>query len=47
MKTEQLTITFPKKDKKYKQELLRLKQEDYLNVSQFVVSCIKKELGAV
>jgi len=47
MKTEQLTITFPKKDKKYKQELLRLKQEDYLNVSQFVVGCIKKELGAV
>jgi len=47
MKTEQLTITFPKKDKKYKQELLRLKQEDFLNVSQFVVNCIKRELGAV
>ena len=47
MRTQQLTITFPKKDIKFKEELMRLKKEDYLNVSTFVLTCIKKELGAV
>ena len=41
------TITFPKKDIKFKEELMRLKKEDCLNVSSFVLTCIKKELGAV
>lgn len=47
MRTEQLSITFPRKDIKFKQELMRLKEEDCLNVSSFILSCIKKELGAV
>ena len=33
MKTQQLTITFPKKDTKYKLELMKMKEEDAINVS--------------
>lgn len=47
MRTQQLTITFPKKDIKFKEELMRLKKEDSLNVSSFILTCIKKELGAL
>jgi hypothetical protein len=47
MRTQQLTITFPRKDIKFKEELMRLKKEDCLNISSFVLTCIKKELGAV
>jgi len=47
MRTQQLTITFPKKDIKVKEELMRLKEEDSLNVSSYILSCVKKELGAV
>jgi|TARA_B100001964_G_C14052645_1_gene517736 hypothetical protein len=47
MRTEQLSITIPKKDKKYKDELMRLKEEDALNVSAFTLNLIKRELGAV
>jgi len=32
-RTPQLTLTFPKKDKKYKEELFRMKEEEDLNVS--------------
>ena len=45
MKTEQITITFPKKDLKYKKILQQMKEEESLNVSSFVVSCVKKEIG--
>ena len=45
MRTEQLTITFPKKKKGLKAELLQRKKEDNLNVSSFMVSLIEKEFG--
>jgi hypothetical protein len=45
MKTQQLTITFPKKDEKYKSELLKMKQEDSINISSYVLRCVKKEIG--
>lgn len=45
MKTDQLTITFPKLKKKIKEELMRQKIEEQLNVSAFVVACVEKELG--
>tara|TARA_Y100000004_G_C8685117_1_gene315005 strand:+ start:201 stop:380 length:180 start_codon:yes stop_codon:yes gene_type:complete len=47
MRTEQITITFPKKKTKLKTELMRLKEEDNLNVSSFVLSLIEAELGGV
>jgi|TARA_Y100000289_G_scaffold48870_1_gene49379 hypothetical protein len=47
MRTEQLTITFPRKKKALKTELMRLKEEDNLNVSSFVLSLIEAELGSV
>tara|TARA_B100000427_G_scaffold71135_1_gene57339 strand:+ start:194 stop:340 length:147 start_codon:yes stop_codon:yes gene_type:complete len=46
MRTQQLTITFPKKKVDLKADLLKLKEEDSLNISSFVVSCIEKQLGA-
>lgn len=45
MRTQQITITFPKKKLNLKNELMRLKQEDNLNVSSYVVSLVEKELG--
>jgi len=45
--TPQLTLTFPKKDKKYKDELIRMKAEQDLNVSAFIISCLKKEIGYI
>jgi len=45
MKTQQLTITFPKKDEKYKNELLKMKKEDSINISSYVLGCVKKEIG--
>lgn len=47
MRTEQLTITFPKSKLKVKRELLRLKEEDSMNVSAFIVSCLEKEFGVL
>ena len=47
MKNEQLTITFPKKKKQFKQELMKMKTEENLNISSFVVALIEKELGWV
>jgi hypothetical protein len=46
-RTPQLTLTFPKKDKKYKEELIRMKEEEDLNVSAYIISCLKKELGCI
>tara|TARA_Y100001963_G_C6718016_1_gene417725 strand:+ start:446 stop:589 length:144 start_codon:yes stop_codon:yes gene_type:complete len=47
MKKAQLTMTFPEKDQKYKNELVRMKNEESLNVSNFVLNCIKKEIGVL
>ena len=45
MKTQQITITFPKDKQKLKEELMRQKKEECLNLSAFAVSCIEKEVG--
>ena len=45
MRTQQLTITFPKKKQGLKNELMRLKVEDNLNVSSYMVSLLERELG--
>ncbi len=47
MKTKkaQLTLSFPETDIKYKKELMRLKQEESVNLSNFILSCVKKEIG--
>jgi hypothetical protein len=47
MKNQQITITFPKKDIRYKEELQRMKKDESINVSAFIVSAIKSELGAL
>lgn len=47
MKNQQITITFPRKDIRYKDELLRMKENDNINVSAFIVSIIKNELGSL
>jgi hypothetical protein len=44
-RTPQLTLTFPQKDLKYREELIRMKEEEDLNVSAYILSCIKKEMG--
>jgi hypothetical protein len=46
-RTPQLTLTFPKKDQKYKEELIRMKEQEDLNVSAYILSCIKNEMGYV
>ena len=45
MRTQQITITFPKKKSGLKNELMKMKNEENLNVSSFVVSLVEKELG--
>mgnify|MGYP001177206796 FL=1 len=45
MRTQQITITFPKKKLGLKNELMRLKEEDNLNLSSYVVSLVERELG--
>jgi hypothetical protein len=47
MKNQQITITFPKQDIRYKEELHRMKKEESINVSAFIVSAIKGELGSL
>jgi hypothetical protein len=47
MKNQQITITFPKRDMRYKEELQRMKKDDSINVSAFIVSAIKSELGSL
>ena len=44
-KKVQLTLSFPETDIKYKKELLRMKREESVNVSNFILSCVKKEIG--
>ena len=45
MRTQQLSITFPKKKPQYKQELMRMKNEENLNVSSYLVSLLEKDMG--
>jgi len=45
MRTQQLSITFPKKKTQYKQELMRMKNEENLNVSSYLVSLLEKDRG--
>lgn len=47
MRTQQLTITFPKHKIQYKNELLRMKYEEQTNISAFVLDCIEKEVGSI
>lgn len=47
MKNQQITITFPKRDARYREELLRMKEADSINISAFIVSLIKGELGVL
>jgi len=45
MRTEQLSITFPKKKLQYKMELLRQREEENINISGFILACVEKEIG--
>lgn len=45
MRTQQLSITFPKKKQMLKQELMRMKEEDNINVSSYLVSLLEKDIG--
>ncbi len=45
MKKAQLTLSFPQKEIKIKNELMRMKQEESVNLSSFILSCVKKEIG--
>lgn len=47
MKNQQITITFTKKDIRYKEELQRMKKDESINISAFIVSAIRNELGAL
>ena len=47
MKKPQLTLSFPEKETGIKRELMRMKVEEQLNVSAFVLDCLEKELGYV
>ena len=42
-----LTLSFPEKDVKYKKELIRMKNEESVNLSNFILSCVKKEIGYI
>ena len=46
-KKVQLTLSFPEKDIRYKKELMRMKKEESVNVSNFILSCVKKEIGYI
>ena len=45
MKKAQLTLSFPEKETGIKKELMRMKQEENINLSSFILSCVKKEIG--
>jgi len=45
MKKAQLTLSFPQNEIKVKNELMRMKQEESVNLSSFILSCVKKEIG--
>ena len=47
MRTQQLSITFPKNKQHYKDELIRMRNEDQTNISAYMLSLIEKDLGYV
>ena len=44
-RTPQLTITFPRKKQSLKIELIRLKEEENLNLSSYMVALLERDLG--
>ena len=46
-KKAQLTVSFPEEDLKYKLELKRMQVMDSVNISKFILSCVKKEIGYI
>ena len=46
MRTPQLTSTFPEKKTQLREDLMKMREEDSLNLSKFVVSCIEDRMGA-
>jgi hypothetical protein len=45
MRTQQLSITFPQKKQVLKAELLRMKEEENLNLSSYMVKLIENDIG--
>ena len=45
MKTEQLTFTIPRNKKGLKEELIRMKEEDAVNISALCVRSLEEKLG--
>lgn len=46
-RASQLTLTFPQKDIQYREVLMRMKEQEDLNISAFILRCIKRELGTL
>jgi len=44
-RSPQITITFPEKKVQLREDLLKMKEEDSLNLSAYVVSCIEDRMG--
>ena len=44
MRTEQITITIPKRKKGLKEELRRMKEEDAVNISALFVRSVEEKL---
>jgi len=47
MRTQQLSITFPRKKTQLKEELLRMKEEDNINLSSYMVKLIENDIGFI
>ena len=45
MKTEQIKFTIPRKKKRLKEELRRMKEEDAVNISALIVRSLEEKLG--
>ena len=41
----QLTVTFPQRKAQLRDDLLKMKEEDSLSLSAFIVSCIEDRMG--
>ena len=47
MRTDQITITVPKTKKGLREKLQRMKEEDSINISAFIVNAIEEKLSRV
>ena len=47
MRTDQITITVPKSKKGLREKLQRMKEEDSVNISAFIVRAIEEKLSRV